>query len=260
MDLVTNCGNLTPTTYDIIKFNGDANIHHGHIPYFHSMICQWAYSIAQPFSFVVVIDAQNKDYLLGQIKNLFPSLEPPGWRVNSVADATWTKQTQETIGCIFAEGTRIPGESINVERVGITEGSRRGFINAPIINGRADFEPLQIGFMETNQSFVDGVLRPWMVVGAHLGLLAMDDHKKNQKPKKSIKANISIYQLARAMNENKNIIRENVIRKHWIFRDCVPINVASEDITYGDSGVYPKKRVEFVYNSYSMEDTQSIKD
>ena len=249
-DIITNCGNLTPTTYETMNFGGGPDIQQGHIPYFHSMLCQWAYTVAQGFSFVVVIEIQPNSNLISKIKNSLSTLEPVGWKTSDIVEDTWTDATQNVVGCIFAEGTRIPGESITVEQVGITEGSKRGFINAPIINGRANFEPLEIGFLETNQSFVDGVIRPWLIIAAHEGLLAQ---------KNSIKANISIYQLARAINENQNIIRKNVIRKHWIFKDCVPVNVTQEDLTYDATG-YPKKQVQFVYNSYSLEGTPSIQD
>ena len=249
-DIITNCGNLTPTTYETMSFGGGPDIQQGHIPYFHSMLCQWAYTVAQSFSFVVVIEIQSKSNLISKIKNSLRKLEPPGWNTEDITHDTWANATQNVVGCIFAQGARIPGESIGIDHVGITEGSRRGFINAPIINGRADFEPLEIGFLETNQSFVDGVIRPWLIIAAHEGLIAREN---------SIKTNISIYQLARANNENQNIVRKNVIRKHWKFMDCVPVNVTDEDLTYDVSG-YPKRQVQFVYNSYSLEGTPSIQD
>jgi hypothetical protein len=250
-NIPTNCGVLTPQTFELITFGGNADVQSGHIPYFHQKICEWAYTIAQPFSFVIFIHAQDKQNIINKIKSDFPTLEPTGWDVSQVVDDAWADDVTEVIGCIFAEGVRFPGETINVERVGITEGSRRGFINAPIITGRSDFEPLEIGFMETNQSFVDGVLRPWSILAAHYGLLARSD---------SIKADIIVYQLARAINETQNIVRKNVIRKQWTFKDCVPIYVSPEDVTYDATSSYPKKQVQFVYNSYQIEGKASITD
>jgi len=245
-DIPTTCGVLTPQTYELIKFNGQPDIQQGHIPYFHQMLCQWAYSIAQQYSFVVVIEAQNKDFLLNKIKSTVPNLEPPGWDVETMVDDTWKTETQDVVGCIFAGAVRIPGESVGTERVGITDGSRRGFINAPIINGRSDFENLEIGFTETNQSFIDGVLRPWSILVSHEGLLAKPSNQ-------SIKANVQIYQLARAIKEPDSI-RPNVIRKHWTFMDCAPINVLDEDLSYGATD-YGKRQVQFVYNSYNLVGT-----
>lgn len=252
-DIPTTCGILTPQTYELIKFGGP-DIQQGHIPYFHQMICQWAYTIAQQFSFVIVIEAKNKDYLLGKIKSTIPNLEPPGWDVETMVDDTWKDSTQDVVGCIFAEAVRIPGENVGIEHVGINEGSRRGFINAPIVNGRDDFQNLEIGFKETNQSFVDGVLRPWSILVSHEGLLARPSNQ-------SIKANIQVYQLARAISE-PNMIKPNVIRKHWTFADCAPINVVDEDLSYSSTD-YGKRQVQFVYNSYNLvgtskSDSQSL--
>lgn len=252
-DVPTNCGSLTQQTYEIVKFNGGPDIQQGHIPYFHSMLCQWAYNIAQSFSFVIIIEAPNKDFLLKEIQSHVPTLEPVGWDIKDIVNDTWQDATQTTVGCIFAEGVRLPSETTTIDHVGITEGSRRGFINAPIVTGRSDFDTLDVGFIETNQSFVDGVLRPWTILAAHKGLLAT-------KANESIKSIIHVYQLARAMNENENIIRKNIIRKHWQFKDCVPINIASEDITYANVSSYPKKQVQFVYNSYNLVGTPSITD
>lgn len=242
-DIPTNCGELTPQTYEIIKFQGSPDVEQGHIPYFHSMLCKWAYNIAQQFSFVILIEAQNESYLLEKLRTTLPKLEPVGWNTKSIIADTWKEETQGIVGCIFANSVSIPGETLAIENVGISEGSRRGFINAPIINGRSSFEPLQIGFTETNQSFVDGVLRPWVIVTGHEGLLA----RKNEA---SIKATIQIYQLARAMDDET--VRKNIIRKHWTFEDCVPIQVAAEELTYGSTADYGKRQVHFVYNNYTL--------
>lgn len=238
----TTCGILTPQTYEIMKFGGSADIQQGHIPFFHGLLCQWAYNIAQQYSFVIVINAQNKDYLLNKFRSTIQTLEPEGWEVGKMVDDTWKDEVQDTIGCIFANSVRIPGETMTTERVGISEGSKRGFINAPIINGRNDLPLLEVGFTETNQSFVDGVLRPWVIVGAHEGLMA-------KVPPASIKANIDIYQLARAMDDRPT---KNIVRKHWTFLDCVPTEVVQEDLAYNSTD-FGKRQVQFVYNSYHLE-------
>jgi hypothetical protein len=246
-DIPTSCGTLTPQTFELITFGGEPDIQQGHIPYFHRMLCQWAYAVAQQFSFVVVIEAVNKDYLLNKFRSTMKTIEPPGWDVESMVSDTWKRDTQEVVGCIFANAVRIPGENTTTERVGVSEGSRRGFINAPIISGRADFSPLDIGFNETNQSFIDGILRPWTIIAAHEGLMARPSNQ-------SIKANIQIYQLARAMDDKSE--KKNIIRKHWTFEGCVPINVVEEDLGYNATD-YGKRQVQFVYNSYNLVGVQS---
>ena len=244
MNILTNCGILTPQTFNTFSFDGTPSIEHSHIPYFHRLMCNWAYNIAQQYSWVVVIDAISKQNLLTKIKETVPTYEPVGWDIKGAVDSTWTQETQDTIGCIFAQGVDLPGENLNIERVGITEGSRRGFINAPIANGRADFEDLQISFLETNQSFVDGVIRPWNILVAHEGLIARNEGE-------SIKANIVIYQLAKAGETTKNIIRKKIT-----FNEAVPTKVSSEQLVYGTSDI-GKRQCYFVFNSYTIESYNS---
>jgi hypothetical protein len=225
--------------FEVLRFD-QPSIQNSHIPYFHNLLCNWALNVAQQYSWVVVIDAQNKQFLFDKIKNVVPNLEPAGWNTTDAFDSTWNEQTQDVIGCIFAQGVNIPGEEVKIEYAGITEGSSRGCINAPIIAGRNNFAPLQISFLETNKSFVDGVLRPWNVLVGHEGLVA--------KPQgNSIKANISVYQLARAGHDTPL-----AIRKKWTYFDCVPSQIPDEDLTYSSSD-YGKRQAFFVYSHYTLQ-------
>ena len=239
--IVSNCGIITPQVFQTCDFGGQPSVTHNHIPYFNKMLCQWAYNVPMRFSWVMIINAHNRNYLINKIKNVVPNYEPPGWNISSMTDATWTTATQDVVGCIFAQAVGIPGEDIKVDYAGITEGSNNGFINAPIINGRSNFEQLTTGFLETNKSFVDGVIRPWAILAAHEGLIATPRDK-------SIKADIFIYQLAR-----NGECSPNIIRKAYIFKDCVPVNIGKEEMEYSSSSDFPKMHANFVYNSYSID-------
>lgn len=243
LGILSNCGVVNQKFFlENPKINCQPDITHSHIPFIHQMFCRWATQPALQFMWVLVIDAHNKEYLLNRIAEV-ANLEPPGWRTNQIISDTWTDQTQNTIGCIFAQGVNLPGESLNVEQAGITEGSNRGFLRAPIINGRNSYEPMEVGFLETNQSFVDGVLRPWSILIAHEGLIA--------RPKNSsIKADIYVYQLAKAGEYTPNIVR-----KAWTFKDCAPTFISPEQLTY-DSSDYGKRQAQFVYNSYHINQDQ----
>jgi len=238
--LPSNCGNITPQVFQTCPMPNSPDITQSHIPYFHRKMCDWAFNIPLNFQWVLVITAKNKNHLFNKIKQRLPSLEPAGWNIGMSLDTTWTTATQDVIGCIFAQGVSLPGETVNTEHVGITEGSNRGFINAPVISGRANFNNLEIGFLETNRSFTDGVLRPWSIVVAHEGLIA------NQL---SIKADIDVYELAK-----HGECSPTVIRKVWHFKDCAPINISPEQKSYESSTDYPKRQAGFVYNSYSVSD------
>ena len=70
----TNCGIITPIFFENIMCEiPGVDITHNNLPYFHRMMCQWAYSIPLNFQWALIIEADNKDYLLKQLQyNLAP--------------------------------------------------------------------------------------------------------------------------------------------------------------------------------------------
>ena len=64
MNIPTNCGILTPQTFETISFSNSPSIEHSHIPYFHRLMCNWAYNVSQQYSWVIVIEAISKNNLL----------------------------------------------------------------------------------------------------------------------------------------------------------------------------------------------------
>jgi hypothetical protein len=249
----SNCGTL-PLQFDIkteseqfqnqLYLPGKADYTKKTIPYFHQKICEWAYNIPLKFNWVLVIDFNgNKNYILQEIASLKNKYEDSRWNVTTTAKETTIEDVQDTIGCIFAQGVVIPGEDVALEYAGITEGSKRGFINAPIINGRANFQPLEVGFLDTNRSFVDGFLRPWSILVAHKGLIA------SWNPSNNIKSTITVYQLARAGTDQRS-----KIRKSFTFTDCAPINISGETLDYSGGTDFPKLQAKFVYNKYFVND------
>jgi len=215
----------------------------GGITYFHEKICSLAYSVPLKSSWVLFIYPNNKDYLLKQISGLNSTYENKQWDVINSAQKTTEDPVQNIIGCIFAQGVNLPGEDVGVEYAGITQGSKRGFINAPIINGRKDFEPLEVGFLETNSSFVDSFMRPWSILVAHKGLIATSKDT-------DIKATIVVHQLKRIGTD-----WSSAIRKTFVFNNCAPINIASETLDYSSSSDFPKLQVKFAYSRYAVTDS-----
>jgi len=252
----TNCGNIDLASGANERLNKFRTNHidnalqpdllNGNITYFHNTICSWAYSVPLKFHWVITIQAKNKNYLLKEIAGINAKYENKGWDMFNSAVATTNPTVQDIIGCIFAQGVNVPGENVNVDFAGVTgDGSNRGFINAPIINGRSNFELLEIGFMETNRSFVDGVLRPWSIVVAHKGLIATENEK-------SIKADIIIHQLARNGDDQRSRIR-----KSFVYENCAPVFIASDTLDYSSSSDFPKVQAKFAYSQYYVTDSFS---
>jgi hypothetical protein len=252
MDLSTNCGTVTlaENSNQMIKeftnahlnSQGGPELTRNHITYFHKTLCNWAYNVPLKFSWVLVIDAVSKNFLLNSIKDIERGYyEDTGWKISKSVDATFSENVQDTVGCIFAQGVTIPGETIKTEHT-VIEGSNRGFINTPIIAGRTDFVDLEVVFMETNRSFIDGFLRPWSIVVSHRGLLA---YPNNQ----SIKANITVHKLARIGTD-----QNSKIRKTFVFENCAPISIDNDSIAYQADTEFPKVKVKFAYSRYYIKD------
>jgi len=250
----TNCGIIPLDQFDPkteidqfkneqINIPGQALLTRKTIPYFHETICQWAYNVPLKFHWVLIISPNNKSKLLEKISGINSTYENNRWDVTESAKVTTLPSVQDVAGCIFAQGVVLPGEDVSLEYAGITEGSKRGFINAPIINGRANFQPLEVGFLDTNRSFVDGFLRPWSIIVAHRGLLAAREEDDD------VKATITVHQLARYKSD-----KNSVIRKTFIFTDCAPINISGETLDYSGGTDFPKLQAKFVYNKYAIHD------
>ena len=81
-------------------------------------------------------------------------------------------------GCILAQGVNIPGESYAVNDVAIE--NNMGFLPGKVGGNRAGLPQLTIEFRETNRSFTDLVIRPWMILASHMGMVArpMNDYRK----------------------------------------------------------------------------------
>jgi hypothetical protein len=247
--ITTNCGTITPQSYtkiqDIVcSIPGANQFTHNNLTQFYRTMCQWAYNIPLNFQWVLFIIPDDIVHLTTQIKTVIPKFESQNWDMKNTMEKTWTEETQEAIGCIFAQSVELPGEKSIVERAGMPEGSNRGFIKAPIINGREDFSNLSVTFLETNLSFVDGFIRPWNIIVNHQGLIARE---------KSIKSKIHVFELAKT-----GACTPNIIRKQWVFNGAVPIMISEEQKSQEATSDYGKRQTQFVFDSYYLEDSDTV--
>ena len=253
--MLTNCGLMTPRWYDINCGNLQPDLQSRHIPYFHSLLCEWSYNPALPFFWVVVIDAQNKNHLFGSIQRI-NEIEPRykgQWNIKQTdLENVYNDRTQHTIGCIFAQACRIPGETISIEHFGGGE-KNNGHLKSPGVTNRNDLSTLEIGFLETNKSITDVLLRPWTIITGYKGLIVDDGSLRSPAPYwgGSIKCDIHIYQLAKAASSSNNPCVKSIIRKDYHFYDAAPIQVTDDDISYTPGGVN-LRQVQFAYNYYTV--------
>jgi len=93
------------------------------------------------------------------IINSVADYEPqaPKWNVTKAIGTICSDNFLQTKGCILAQNVTVPGEGIVATAAeGIQSNS---FIRSKVGQGRNDFEELRIGFLNTNVSFVDNVIR-----------------------------------------------------------------------------------------------------
>jgi len=89
-----------------------------------------------------------------------------GWYVN---DETISKLTdyeyhfKKNVGCVFAKQVNLPTESFEAGNDGLSYG---GWLPPATSNTRTKYNKLSVTFLETNASFVDFVIKPWLVLAS----------------------------------------------------------------------------------------------
>ncbi|MHA2031646.1 MAG: hypothetical protein ACW99Q_19890, partial [Candidatus Kariarchaeaceae archaeon] len=151
------------------------------------------------------------------------------------------KAKMGAVGALFAQAVEIPADGINIERAG-TPGYTTRFIKGPTSAGRQEYQNLTISFLETDVSFVDYFIRPWMLDVNYNSLKMRQDIPSNR-------ADITIIHLGKTKPGT-----DMIQRKAYKFIDAAPISVDREEYNYGDDKVI-QRAVEFTYNKYVVLDT-----
>jgi hypothetical protein len=99
---------------------------------------------------------------------------------------------------------------------------------------------------ETNTSFVDVVMRPWVILAAHRGFIA------TLPGQSSIKTNITIIQYGKTF---QNV--SQIPRKVWKYYNCVPTTVDTRNLTYDKEDI-ESYDVSFLYDTYTVENNLYI--
>lgn len=164
---------------------------------------------------------------------------------NNITSQSYQNQQggkSQSAGCLFAQGVNLPTEQMSVQRVSVE--NNRGFIPGLVAGARGEFNPLSIEFRETNASFVDTVIRPWVTLASHYGFVA-----RGMNDPKNIKTNITVTQLG--INGHQN---GPYIRKQMVFHNCVPFQIAQQQYTYDtDAGAMNPIDVQWQYTHYSID-------
>lgn len=143
---------------------------------------------------------------------------------------------------IFATGVTIPGETLASGRVGPSTNTtiHGNLLSAPVIKGRSDPNNLSISFIETNISFADYILRPWLFAVSTFGLFG------GKTPSQRVKVNLEVWHID-GFSKNSNSTRKQIT-----YLDCAPISVPDFAYAYGESGNVRVVNTNWTYKSYKI--------
>ena len=148
--------------------------------------------------------------------------------------------------CLFANGITPPVEAINVARVGMHaafDDHSGGLLDGVVTRSRKQQDSVAISFLETNQSFIDFVIRPWVILTGHVGLIARAPGSVDD-----VKTTITATFFSRYNGQVSP-------RKIFTFFGCAPVSIdTATAYDYGTNAVNTIKTT-WAYNYYTLSFT-----
>ncbi len=199
-------------------------------------------SLALSQLWVCSINRNKLKIIAKRVANDLPSYETGTWNtglqeaVNNTVlqDVKWTGMSDivEQDIYLLASGVSFIADGLNTSRIGSDHvGAMKGLIS----DSRLELNAGNIMFLESNISFVDGLIRPWMALVGHRSL-------KDQ----GLRCDIGLYCL-----EKWSLYEPLHVRKIMKFKNAVPINVDAVELNYtGDKLI--ERSVQFAFDRYEM--------
>lgn len=211
----------------------------GQIPlFFDSFLSRPASALPKGAQWVVDFEglSQVKQAIINTAK-----LEPnKGWNIESGLKALVDNQDYSRKGCLFCQAVSVPGEQSVANPEGI---QKNQFIRTATGDGRSDYTPtgLRMVFLDTNVSFVDNIIRPWVLTTARLGLIARPPGSTNYRQ------DISVYKIGVLTADKPPFL----LQKYTFYGAC-PIDVSAEEYNYGPSTSPTNRETTFLFHYYTL--------
>jgi hypothetical protein len=148
---------------------------------------------------------------------------------------------EQTLGLIYATSINIPGEATEARKIEVSENKNAGiFLPLPVLNNRRVQTTFSINILETNRSFLDAYIRPWIIASSLYGLYTRSDNS----PQNIKLNNLFVYQYD----------KQRKIRKTIIFNKVIPVSMESTNLAYGNTGSTSTKVIatSWLFDSYSI--------
>lgn len=217
--------------------------------YFLFQMESWFTSIPMSTQWIIVID----NYPVNLRSDIIQGLEivdgsKKGWDISTSVSILKSFPLQRIIGCLFANSVSIPAEQYNVDSVSVP--NNRGFLPG-ILGSNRQTEPhsLTIEFRDTNTSFIDHLLRPWVILGSHYGMVSRPDDVNGTRDFNNMKCNMTLLQYGRTLNSISMIPR-----KVWTFYNCMPYNIGEQSFNY-ETETVNNFATRWTYSNYTIENS-----
>lgn len=185
------------------------------------------------------------DNLVGHILpgiQLALTQEKKQWAIQGAASVVTSDAFQKSSGCIYCQAIDLPGESLVVNPEGNIMSN--AFLRSYVGGGRNQYPQMRMTFLDTNVSFCENFLRPWVIATGAFGLIARD-----RLDTKNYRTDLVCYKLGTYAPADK----PEILMK-MTFYDICCVSVSDEAYTYQPVVGSPSVReAEFVFNYYSIE-------
>ena len=163
--------------------------------------------------------------------------ETNNWESRTETLAKIYHNPEKYTGCAFARQVTLPNEILGISG---GRGLEYGGYLAPLtLENRSPQQGFQVTFLETQSSFVDHVIRPWLIKVGYKGLVAREEDDIRCK---------TVYVNYLARNGSKNPL---TIRKSFKFQNVVPVSVNGFTNSQAEEGI-SYTSVSFIYDKYSV--------
>jgi len=186
--------------------------------------------------------------------------------INSLSNNKLTRN----IGCIFCRSFNFAGEN-NFSTV--PEMEIRGFRSVPYVGSRSsgNLNSLSLSFYESSVSFIDHVIRPWIILMSYYSSIARNNAISANKGIYDLKQDITCYLMTRTgvgktdqqrqanaqLNSNSNSVIPNYnnpwnVRKTIVFKNCFPKDMGTLDYTQSSENSLETVLTNFCYTNYEI--------